>query len=77
MSALNIDQQVSLASAVCQYLKAADRYEQATDEFNQACSGIRSLNLREVRLVVQANYRHYLLEINAQGDFEVDQIELV
>ena len=48
MSALNIDQQVSLASAVCQYLKAADRYEQATEEFNQACSGIRSLNLREV-----------------------------
>jgi len=77
VSAPTVDQQVSLASAVRQYLRASERYEQATHEFNKACSDIRAHDLREVRLVVQANYRHWLLEINAQGDFEVEQIQLI
>jgi hypothetical protein len=77
MIATDIDKRVSLAMAVRRYLQATDRFHQASTEFERACGEVRQQAAREGRYVIEIDYRHWLLEIDAQGNFELEEIELL
>ena len=77
MIAKSTDQRVSLALAVRRYVQTRERLHQATTEFDQACTEVRQHAEREARYVIQLDYRHWLLEVDAQGNFELEQIELL
>jgi len=77
MIATDIEERVSLAVAVRRYLTASDRHHEATAAFEAACQDLRQHAARESRYVVQIDYRHWLLEVDAHGNFELEQIELL
>jgi hypothetical protein len=73
----SIDERVSLAIAVRRYLQSNDRFHSASKDFDEACHEVRKLASRDSRYVVRIDYRHWLLEIDSQGNFEVEEIELL
>ena len=77
MIAPSIDERVSLAVAVRRYLQASDRFHSASKDFDEACHEVRQHASRDSRYVVRIDYRHWLLEIDSQGNFEIEEIELL
>ncbi len=77
MIATDINKRVSLALAMRRYLQASDRFNQATTEFNEACQELRQHSERDARYVIRIDYRHWLMEIDSQGNFEIEEIELL
>jgi hypothetical protein len=75
MNASTIDQQVSLSVAVRRYLQASERYHRAAREFQEACEGVRERAALQARYVIEVDFRHWLLETDDQGNFEMDEIE--
>lgn len=77
MIAPSVDERVSLAVAVRRYLQASDRFHSASKDFDEACHELRQQASRDSRYVVRIDYRHWLLEIDSQGNFEIEEIELL
>lgn len=77
MIAPSIDERVSLAIALRRYVQASDRFHSASKDFEEACHEVRKHASRDSRYVVRIDYRHLLLEIDSQGNFEVEEIELL
>jgi hypothetical protein len=73
----SIDERVSLAVAVHRYLQASDRFHSASKDFDEACHELRQQASRDSRYVVRIDYRHWLLEIDSQGNLEIEEIELL
>ena len=72
---LDIDTRVNISLAVGSYLRAVDRFDAASQVMTKACSELREQIPRQSRFVVQAEYRHYLISSDIDGNFEVEQIE--
>ncbi len=77
MIAMDIDKRVSLALAMRRYLQTSERFNQASTEFNEACQEVRQQAERDARYVIRIDYRHWLMEIDSQGNFEIEEIELL
>ena len=77
MIATNVEERVSLALAVRRYLRASDRHDEALKGFEAACDDLRNQVGRNARYVVQIDYRHWLLEVDEAGNFELEEIELL
>ncbi len=77
MIATNVESRVSLALAVREYLRQSDRHDAALKGFEGACDNLRSHIDRNARYVVQIDYRHWLLEVDESGNFELEEIELL
>jgi hypothetical protein len=75
MNTSTIDHQVSLSVAVRRYLQASERYHRACVEFQEACEEVRNLAALDSRYVIEEGFRHWLLETDDQGNFEIDEIE--
>lgn len=76
-SPLDIEQRVTTSLALHRYLRAAERFESISREFNEACEGLRSNLTQPRRFVAQVSYRYYLVTSDSDGNFEVEQIESV
>jgi hypothetical protein len=76
-STLNVQKRVTISLALHRYLRAVDRFEDASNEFNEACKAIRSSLPKPSRFVAQVSHQHYLVTSDQDGNFEVDQIDLV
>lgn len=77
MIAKDIEQRVSLALAIRNYLQATEGLHKANDEFVKACEELRSQAQRDRRIVAHIDYRYWLLEVDAEGNFDLEEIELV
>ena len=74
-SKLDIDTRSNISLAVGSYLRAIDRFDMASQALTKACSELREQLKGPARFVVQAEYRHYLVTSDHEGNFEVEQIE--
>jgi hypothetical protein len=74
---LTIEQRVASSLAVGRYLRAKERAEQAYKEHNEACTGIRSTIARGSRFVTKVDYRYFVVTVDSEGDFEVDEVDFL
>ena len=72
---LDIDTRINISLAVGKYLRAVDSFDMASQAMTKACSELREQLDGPTRFVVQAEYRHYLVTCDSEGNFEVEQIE--
>jgi hypothetical protein len=77
MSEMDIEQRVAISLAVGRYLRTSEAFNDATKEFNEACTKLRSVLSEPVRVITKVQYRHYLVTSNKEGDFEVEEIEFI
>jgi hypothetical protein len=76
-SSMEINQRVTLSLALQRYVAAADRFEQASREFNEACSQVRTNMQSPMRFVAHIAYQHYIVTSDGEGNFDVDKIESI
>ena len=74
-SSRDIDERINIAVAVGGYLRAIDRFDVASQALNKACSELRAQINGRTRFVVQAENRHFLVNSDSDGNFDVEQIE--
>jgi hypothetical protein len=75
---LSIEERVNIALAVGRYLRAAERFEQASKDFSEACDDVRKFLEPEDdgRLVVKHDYKSYLVT-HGRGSFDISPIEIL
>ena len=73
----DIETRVNVSLAVGRYLRAADRFEAASNEFNEACSGLRNQLVEPSRFVTKIDFKHYLVTSDQERNFEVEKLELI
>jgi predicted class III extradiol MEMO1 family dioxygenase len=75
MKQLDIERRVAISLAVGRYLRSAERFNEASREFTEACKSLRQQLGTEQRFVVQSDFKHYLVTSDRQGNFDVEQIQ--
>ena len=73
----DIETRVNLSRALARYLRAVDRFEAATKEFNESCSVLRNQLVEPSRFVTQIDFQHYLVTSDQERNFEVEELELI
>ena len=58
-------------------LRAIERFEAASNEFNESCQTIRQALPRESRFVANIMHQHYLVTSDSEGNFEVESVDTV
>jgi hypothetical protein len=79
MSAPPIDaeQCVTISLALQRYLRAVERFEAASKDFNESCQAIRQALPRESRFVANIMHQHYLVTSDTEGNFEVESVDTI
>lgn len=70
----DIESRVNISLAVGRYLRAVDRFEAASKEFNESCSELRNQLVEPSRFVIRIDFKHYLVTSDQLRNFEVEQI---
>ena len=73
----DIETRVNISLALARSLRAVDRFEAATKEFNEACSVLRHQLVEPSRFVTQIDFQHYLVTSDQERNFEVEELELI
>ena len=71
---LSVDKRVSLALAAGRYIRASERLASASHEFNTAVEELRSAAVETPRFVIDIDYRTWLIEVDKNGDLDVERI---
>ncbi|MDZ4852130.1 MAG: hypothetical protein SGI77_22815 [Pirellulaceae bacterium] len=74
-SPIDIERRVETLLAAGRYVRATDRFKEASVEFKDACSVLRTVLAPRCRFVAKLDFRHFIITCNDQGEFEVEQIE--
>lgn len=77
MNSPDIETRVNTALAVGRYLRAVERFESASKEFNEACSALRNQLVGPRRFITKIDFKHYLVTSDVDGNFEVEEVEQV
>ncbi len=73
----DIETRVNISLVVGRYLRAVDRFEAATRDFNQACSALRNQLVEPSRFITKIDFKHYLVTSDQERNFEVEELELI
>ena len=71
---LDIERRVAISLAVGRYLRAADRFNEASRDFTSACKSLRKQLGSEQRFVVQVDFKHYFVTSDRDGNFDIEPI---
>ncbi len=75
MAGLSIDERVTIQLAVQRYVRAMERFEFASNEFNESCCSIRKVVPGPIRVVARVDHQTYLFTMDGESNFEVEIIE--
>ena len=73
--AQSIEKRVAISLAVSRYLRAADRFQEASGDFTCACKSLRKQLGSDQRFVVQVDFKHYLVTSDNDGNFDIEAID--
>jgi len=74
---IDIENRVNTSLAVGRYLRAMDRFETATKEFNEACTSLRNHLPAPSRFITKIDFKHYLVTSDQERNFEVEELDLI
>lgn len=74
-SHMDIQTRVAVSLAIGRYLRAADRFEAASLEFNESCQSLRKTLPRESHFVANVTHQHYVVTCDHEGNFDINQID--
>lgn len=75
MDGLDIERRVAISLAVGRYLRSADRFQEASREFTEACKTVRQQLGADQRFVAQVDFKHYLVTSDNDGNFDIESIQ--
>lgn len=63
--------------AIGRYIRALGNFEKASKEFNEACNQVRKVVNPNSRFLTKHDYDYYIVEVDADGSFNVEEIEVL
>jgi hypothetical protein len=72
-----LDVRVEQSLAIGRYLRAKSNYDQAASEYTKAASELKNSLEDNAKFVCKVDWRHYLVEKNIHGGFEINEIEIL
>ena len=72
---LDLDTRVDLSIAFARYVNAEREFNRASRRFTEACKELRAILPPGRRLVIRQDSANYLVESDANGDFDIETIE--
>ena len=72
---MDLDQRVSLSMAFGSYASAEQEFNRSSRRFTEACKSLRKLLPPGKRLVIRHDYKHFLIETDAEGNFDIEPVE--
>ncbi len=75
MQSLTIEERVTISLALQRHLRAAERFEAASNDFNEACQEIRRVLPAEARVIANIDHSHYLVTSDSDGNFDIERID--
>jgi hypothetical protein len=72
--AMDIETRVTISLAVQRYLRAVERFEAASKDFNEACVAMRGVLPDGIRMVANIQHQHYLVT-NEDNNFDIEPLE--
>lgn len=73
----DIETRVAVSLAIGRYLRAVDRFEAASQEFNEACSSLRSQLAQPSRFIAKVDFKYVLVTSDQERNFEVEELALI
>jgi hypothetical protein len=74
---LDIEKRVEIQLAIGNYLRAIERFEKASHDFNESCQRVRECVPRSRRFIVNHNHQMHMITTDTDGSFQVEQIETI
>lgn len=71
---LDMEKRVNISLSLQRYARAKAAFEQASNEFNEACQKVRETLPRDCRFVANLNHEFYLVTVDDCGNFQVEQV---
>lgn len=77
-----IREERKLAEAVRDYAEKLEQYEKASAGFNDSCVALRGIVAPDTSVVISGGYgrfhgQNFLLTVNADGNFNVNPVEVI
>jgi hypothetical protein len=72
-----LDVRVEQSLAIGRYLRASAAFDAASDEYSKACASLKEALEDNAKFVCKVDWRHYLVEKNIHGGFEINEIEIL
>jgi len=72
-----LEERVNISLAISRYLRALERFDQSTKEFNEACQNARAIMPKNAKFLVKDSWKHYLVTTYEDQSFNADQIEVI
>lgn len=73
----DIETRIAISLSLGRYLRAVDRFEAASREFNESCMALRNQLNEANRFVACVDFKHYLVTSDQDRNFEVEELELI
>lgn len=71
---LSIEDRVSTTLMVQRYVRALSKFEEANRDFDEACLAIRGKLKGSGKFFTRVDYCAYLVEVDNEGNFTVEQV---
>lgn len=72
-----LDVRVEQSLAIGRYLRASEKFNEASNEYSEACQALKGVLEDNAKFVVKVDWKHYLVEKTIHGGFSVNPIELL
>lgn len=72
---LSIESRVSTTLAIRRYLRAAEKFNEASKEFVGSCKDLRKKLENKERFVVQIDFKWYIVESDQDGNFDIQPVD--
>jgi len=72
-----LDVRIEQSLAIGRYLRADAAFRAAADEHVKACNALKEALEDNAKFVCKVDWRHYLVEQNIHGGFEINEIEIL
>jgi hypothetical protein len=73
----SIEDRVTQQLAVGRYLRAVERFEDSSKDFNEACQHLRKTLFPCDRFCVNQDGKHWIVTTTKDNDFDVEQIDVL
>jgi hypothetical protein len=71
----SIESRANVSLAVRRYVRSAERFKQASADFNKACQDLRGQLVRSLRFASRIEGYLYLVICDEDGNFDVEKID--
>ncbi len=74
---LDIETRIQVGTAVDSYVRAEREFNETSRRFNESCNQLRNVLPPNLRVVIRRDWKNYLLSTDAEGNFDLEELDSI